>query len=303
MTPKISVIITTYNAEKTIKRLLDSIFCQIGLNELFTLEVFVADDCSKDQTIQLISNYPLILVQNDQNSGGPNQGRNKCLKVASGDFITIVDHDDEWLPNRIFACLPYLEKVPVVTAGHFLHDTARKEPAFRARKCPGGSLYFKTNETFIASLTKSIHGQNSYMGSILYHHSLKNILFEEETGALDFDWTVKIFYQNDSIEVCDALYNRFVDGQNLSYRKEYRMKDFAFTRRVIESYRNEFPDEVKLGLKRLNGSIGRFHYLLGELSEARYFLVRSPINLKTIAYLLTSFCCSRWIVKKFHIFG
>ena len=48
-----SILIPAYNAEKTIKRCLDSIFCQIDQND----EIIVIDDGSKDNTQAVLNEY------------------------------------------------------------------------------------------------------------------------------------------------------------------------------------------------------------------------------------------------------
>jgi glycosyltransferase involved in cell wall biosynthesis len=98
---KISVVIPTYNAEKFIRRTLDSVFNQEGLHKLFELEVFVCDDCSTDKTIEICKQYNVKVIKNDKNTGGPNRGRNNGIKYASGDLIAFLDHDDEWLPWKL----------------------------------------------------------------------------------------------------------------------------------------------------------------------------------------------------------
>lgn len=51
--PLISVIITTYQSERTILRLVDSILGQQGLGTQFELEILAFDDGSSDQTVAL----------------------------------------------------------------------------------------------------------------------------------------------------------------------------------------------------------------------------------------------------------
>ena len=55
-------------------------------------------------------------------------------------------------------------------------------------------IFFEENETFLNKLKKSLTGQNTYLGSIIYHSELKGVLFEENFGVVDFDWVLRLFH-------------------------------------------------------------------------------------------------------------
>lgn len=93
----ISLIVTTYNAEKTIKNALLSV-----LSDLFKdkVEVIVVDDCSSDKTVSIIEDLilkhdNLKIIQLEKNSGSPSKPRNIGINNAKGEYITFLDDDDE----------------------------------------------------------------------------------------------------------------------------------------------------------------------------------------------------------------
>lgn len=93
--PKISVIIPFYNAEKYLKRCLDSIVLQDYQN----IEVLLIDDSSSDGSMAIAQNY----AQKDNRvrpvtvpHGGVSLARNRGLAMASGEYIMFVDADD-WI--------------------------------------------------------------------------------------------------------------------------------------------------------------------------------------------------------------
>ena len=95
----ISVIIPTYNGEKTIDRAIKSVVNQEGG---FDLEILICDDLSTDKTIEKAKQFPNVKIfLNEIHTGGPNAGRNIGIKKASGDFIAFLDQDDEWLPGKL----------------------------------------------------------------------------------------------------------------------------------------------------------------------------------------------------------
>ena len=300
---KVSVILTTYNSENQIQEVIDSIHKQEGRNELFELELLVVDDCSTDATQAILLKNNINFQFTSKNTGGPNHGRNIALSICTGNYICIADHDDVWFPNKVISLLKYSENAPIITSGYTLEDinTGRKED--RINKSLDGHLMFEKDETFFTKLTKSRVGQQTYLGSIMFSSDLKEILFEEEIGMIDFDWVLKLFYNRKSVEISKSLYLRKVDGKNLSLNENYRINDYNFSLQTIKSYSKKFPEEVNLSKKRINGSMGRYYYLIGNMKLSREYLLKSSINIKTILYLITTFVGSKIVKKYFNIFG
>ena len=128
-------------------------------------------------------------------------------------------------------------------------------------------------------------------------------MFEEEYGAVDFDWVLRLFHKKDSIEVCESLYNRFVDENNLSMNEDYRKKDYDYSLKSIQAYRSEYKKEVRFSGKKINGSMARYYYQIDNMKMARKYFLRSNVTLKTILYFLTTFAGASLVRKKFNVFG
>ena len=302
---KVSVILTTYNSENQIQEVIDSIHKQEGKDESFELELLVIDDCSTDSTQSILLKNNINFQITNKNTGGPNHGRNIALSICTGNYICIADHDDIWFSNKVIQLLSVVDLAPIVTSGYVLSDTSSLKEISRVSKSVDekGYLEYKKNVTFLGKLTKSKLGQQTYLGSILFHSSLKHILFEEECGMIDFDWVLKLFHNRNSVEVCSALYLRKVEGNNLSLNEQYRINDYYYSFKSILTYKNEYPSEVKHAEKRINGSMGRYYYLMGNMKLSRKYLLKSTIGLKTILYLITTFVGSKIVKKYFNIFG
>jgi glycosyltransferase involved in cell wall biosynthesis len=300
---KVSVILTTYNSESSISRAIDSILNQKGIDKSFQLELIVVDDCSLDKTQQILNNYNIKFLTTGINSGGPNKGRNLGLKAANGDYICLADHDDEWVPDKIISQLPYLEKVPIVSSGYTLVNSITGKKTERVSFCAQPYIFFEKNLTFITTLKKSGKGQKTYLGSLIYRSSLKNILFEEVHGVLDYDWLLKLFENNDSVEVCKSLYFRNIDGSNLSLNEDYRLRDFNYSLAFINKYKETYPREYSISYKRIHGSLARYYYVVNKMKLARSCFLRSGLSFKTLAYILTSYCCAEFVKRKFNVFG
>lgn len=107
---------TSYNSSKYIKEQLDSIFPQLQEND----EIIICDDCSKDNTIEIISSYkdPRIKLYNNETNLGPNHNFEKCLSKANGDIIVISDSDNVWLPGKIDKIIPFFDNRKVNMVMH-----------------------------------------------------------------------------------------------------------------------------------------------------------------------------------------
>jgi len=93
----VSVIIPTYNRKHTLKRAIQSVYIQ----SLPPFEIIVVDDGSNDGTKEWVKQkYPGIKYIYQKNSG-VSSARNKGIKIARGDWIALLDSDDEWLPNKL----------------------------------------------------------------------------------------------------------------------------------------------------------------------------------------------------------
>lgn len=301
----ISVILTTYNSERSLQRILNSIISQEGYKTLFDIELIVIDDCSTDSTTEILRKNGIAYESNAVNSGGPNKGRNLGLKKAKGKYICIADHDDEWLPQRILSQLSVAEKAPIISSGFFVIDTVNQKKIMRVCDAPGQDnyIFYDPNITFRALLSKSRKGQNVYFGSLFYSSELKNILFEEHFGMIDFDWVLRLFEGRASLEICAPLYNRYISGSNLSLNETYRTNDFNYSLQTLKEYSGKYPKETQKAYKKIEGSMARYFYLVGKMTKARYHFMRSGFSMKTMLYLLTSYAGSGFVKKHFNIFG
>lgn len=100
--PLVSVIITTYNRVDMLKRACMSVFKQDYKN----IEIVIVDDNSPTDLLDTIdeikklSPFPILYFKNQENMGAC-YSRNYGISKAKGAFITGLDDDDEFLPERI----------------------------------------------------------------------------------------------------------------------------------------------------------------------------------------------------------
>ncbi|KQV78448.1 hypothetical protein ASD15_21775 [Massilia sp. Root351] len=105
---KISIVIPAYNAAACIETALRSVQRQSHRD----WEVLVVDDCSRDDTRDVVRRWALAddrirLIEQPQN-GGPAVARNAGFDAACGEWIALLDADDAWAADRLASFMPYL---------------------------------------------------------------------------------------------------------------------------------------------------------------------------------------------------
>ncbi len=110
--PLISIIIPTYNSNILyLKKCLDSVLKQSYQH----WELCLADDCSTDQSVR---ETILVYAQHDprikyvfrETNGHISLCSNSALAISKGEFICLLDHDDELFPNALFEIVKLLNK-------------------------------------------------------------------------------------------------------------------------------------------------------------------------------------------------
>lgn len=96
----VSIIMPSYNTAQYIGATIKSV-----LNQTYTnWELIIVDDCSTDNTDDVVKNYlsdkRIKYLKNEQNSGAA-VSRNRALREAKGQWISFLDSDDLWMPEKL----------------------------------------------------------------------------------------------------------------------------------------------------------------------------------------------------------
>ncbi|MDO4728608.1 MAG: glycosyltransferase family 2 protein [Bacteroidota bacterium] len=118
----VSIITPTYNSEKFITDTIKSVQNQTHTN----WEMILIDDCSKDNTVNIIRELQkedsrLILITSDTN-GGPAITRNKGIERAKGKYLTFLDADDIWFNTFIQNSIETILKTNI----HFVFSSYKR---------------------------------------------------------------------------------------------------------------------------------------------------------------------------------
>ena len=120
--PLVSIAMTSYNGSKFIEKQLNSLCNQTYKN----FEVVICDDCSTDETVQIISKFKeklkINLIENQKNLGMV-KNFEKSISLCKGEFIALCDWDDIWLPQKIEILVSKIENYSLVFSDAALIDS------------------------------------------------------------------------------------------------------------------------------------------------------------------------------------
>ena len=121
---KINVILITYNHANYIYQTLESILMQETEHEV---EIIVADDCSPDNTVEIIKEYEdktsftFTYLQKEHNVGY-NKNYQQAFAACTGDYIAIMEGDDYWIkPDHLQNHIDHLERLSNASMSYNRH--------------------------------------------------------------------------------------------------------------------------------------------------------------------------------------
>ena len=155
-TPDISVILPTYNREKTLVRAVQSV-----IGQTFTdWELVIVDDGSTDKTFERISEFmekhDAIRYMKHSNRKAA-LSRNAGIQASFGRYITFLDSDDYYLPEHLESRFSYLEKHPetdLLSGGFcgdenvYVTDCYNPEKKIHIQECILGGTFFGKRDVF-----------------------------------------------------------------------------------------------------------------------------------------------------------
>lgn len=133
--PFFSVIIPTYNRKKRVLNAIESVLKQTFID----FELIVVDDGSTDGTKDVIA--PIIDTRikylYQKNSGAP-VARNAGIKAAQGDYISFLDSDDIFLPEKLEKVYQEIQKFPtesILISSHRRVKADKSSIYYHPEKC------------------------------------------------------------------------------------------------------------------------------------------------------------------------
>ena len=208
---KISVVIPTYNRKHTLPRALDSVLAQ----SYQPFEIIVIDDGSNDGTFDLIkSKYPSInLLESHKPSKslkgysqkGVSVARNVGIKQSKGDWIALLDSDDEWIPDKLIKQVQLLKKNE-------------------------GSVFCHTNEIWIRNgIRVNQHKKHQKYGGYIFKECLDICRISPSSALIHKSIFEDIGLFDESLKVCEDydLWLRITSNYPVLFLDEFLIKKYG----------------------------------------------------------------------------
>ncbi len=197
---EISVVMATLNSSQHLKQALSSIFTQ----SLQPAEVIVVDGGSTDDTREILSRFPQVVVS-EQAGTGLAQAWNQAIATAAGAHIAWLDSDDYWVPDALSQHGRALIERPFATASvgrvRFFAEGDGLPPGFRAELLNGDHHAIMPGTTVVRREAVRELGE-----------------FDCELEvATDIDWFARLRENFSTTQVSQVVLNKRVHDSNLSY--------------------------------------------------------------------------------------
>jgi glycosyltransferase involved in cell wall biosynthesis len=199
---KISIVVAVYNAEKTLKKCVDSLLNQTYNN----IEIILVNDCSKDNSLDICNEYSkandnVKVISNDRNYG-VSDTRNNGIDNSTGEYICFVDSDDYVESNYIEVLYYYYQKYNTVPiCGFVYHDEYNHEKPVK---------YSWSGDEGLVSLGEAFRLKSELYLTALWNKLFdrrliveKNIRFDTNVSVgEDLRFSVDYFIKNNIDKIC-----------------------------------------------------------------------------------------------------
>ena len=222
---KYSIIIPVYNAEKQLKRCIESIINQSYDN----YELLLINDGSKDNSLYICNKYKSnkVRIINKKNEG-VSCSRNLGLLYATGNYIMFVDSDD-WLElNALEKITKIISKNPniEILKFNYYHETNKR--LFKNNIDKLNIIFNKlytANEynKIICDTIKNSYFINTVWGEVIKKEVLLNVMFEKNIiYGEDLLFNTYLFMKASNIMFIDEyLYHYFINESGISLNISY----------------------------------------------------------------------------------
>ena len=234
--PLVTIVAPSYNHEKFIEESLQSVANQTYKNK----ELIIIDDNSSDNTVSVIENIlkqekfkksftNIIFIKHIENKGAHNT-INEGLKKANGQYLTVINTDDMYEPNRLNIMISQLKKNNAL----FAFSKTRVIDSFGNFKIDSTTQFFESAEDRIdiaGNITHALINMNIAIstGNMIFEKCVFNYLggFRDFSYIHDWDFILRATLIKEPIFVKDTNYLYRVHGDN-TFQKLQKQKEESY---------------------------------------------------------------------------
>ena len=295
---KLSIIIPVYNAEKYLKKCLESVFQQNLKLEDF--EVICINDGSTDKTQQILEEfqkkYTNIILENQENFGEA-ISRNKALSLSKGEYITFLDSDDYYdaltlskalqiiasqnldilylKMNHISEDYQFIQSLPNLSENEILSGLKHERRPFPAtiyKKSVIGEIQFPLNiivgpDSVFNALVQSKAKRVSFSSDLVYNYLVRpNSLSKKAITEEGYQGFIN------AIHILDEYKNQHFSPENKEAQQYFDKVILVFVTRIVELHilPNLYQPKYK-ELKKLLSEKGYWHLAKTIAEKYPYF--------------------------------
>ena len=275
-----SVLMPAYNVSGIIERAIRSAAAQT----LPPLEILVIDDCSTDNTVEVVKalarDIPSLRVLSTPANGGPSAARNVGLCAAKGDWIGLLDADDAWKPGR----LEHLSEVARETSADFVADNlvmwdpvadAQFKPAYFELPEPQRQItlvdMFSADDNFDFSKASFTLMKPIFRRQFLAEHKLE--YNESMKIGEDFTFYVESLFNGAKLILINEAYYIYSMPSSLSGRSPHSrsVQDVSKLSGLSDLMSQKYGDRIDARLQRAMDDFRRTMTLLHQSNVARTY--------------------------------
>lgn len=260
--PAVSVIIPTYNRCRLLGRAVQSVLSQTFRD----FELIIIDDASTDGTDNLIKSFDdsRIVYSPHEKRAGSNASRNIGIRIALGKYISFLDSDDEWLPEKLEKQISVFaggnEKLGVVYTGYSDENIDRDEPVIP--HCRG--------DIFTDLLVKNVVGSTTTPLVKCACFETAGLFDETMPASQDWDMWIRIARHFEFDFVPEILARYYFQFDSISRDIKAVEKAHRLIGEKYRSYSDELPKDLIVEHYYYEG---RYFFWRRDLPEScRYFI-------------------------------
>lgn len=215
MPPSIEILVATYNGERFLAPLLDSLLAQS-----LTANILIRDDRSTDRTQAIIDTFigvhpnRIRQVPHDGGPAGASRNFSNLLSAATADYVMLADQDDVWDQDKTAICLDEMERMEEMagkTAPVLVHTDLRVVDQDLKLLSPSFFDFQGLDRTRIG--LPDLLGQNVVTGcTAMLNRALYRLASPVPPEAVMHDWWI-------ALVAAGLGHIGFVNRSTLSYRQ------------------------------------------------------------------------------------
>ena len=232
----ISIAMATYNGAEFVAEQIESI-----LEQTYTdFELIISDDCSIDNTVEILKQYALkdkrIKIIVNENNIGFKKNFEKLISLCKGDYIAFCDQDDIWTLDHLEILLNEIKDKDLVCGNAELIDKAGNKMNLTTYECLSQFSFPHTNEILFQKL---LYGNFAQGTAMMISKRISNQIVPIPSCCPYHDWwaaSIACLNKGCAYTEKTVLYYR-QHGTNLTVTKKYK---------IIDSIKNALHQREKM---------------------------------------------------------